>query len=124
MTVWDSLSDGSIALLCGREIEIECPSYTAAQPQISMDGSESRMTWVIKTVHKCFHFLQLVLINSFKFTTIDYCVDRNFLFNMLHSQLSIIFVLATGAIAPVIGLPVPSGKGPGQHSLDIRNANM
>ena len=31
--------------------------------------------------------------------------------NMLHSQLSIIFVLATGAIAPVIGLPLPLGKG-------------
>ena len=30
---------------------------------------------------------------------------------MLHSQLSIIFVLATGAIAPVIGLPLPLGKG-------------
>ena len=32
--LWDSPSVGSIALLCGREME--CPCYTAVQPQISM----------------------------------------------------------------------------------------
>ena len=103
--VWDSPSDGRIALLWGCEIE------GTVTPQLNHRYQWE--TWFIKTGGQCFHFLQSG-INSFY--TIDFCVDRNFLFNMLHSQLSIIFVLATGAIAPVIGLPLPSGKGPSGSS--------
>jgi len=45
-----------------------------------------------------------------------FCVDRKILFDMVHSQYSIIlFVLAAGAIAPVIGLPAPPSQ-PGQNT--------
>ena len=65
----------------------------------------------IKTVHPCFHFLQLVLIpptyhNYITFALIAKTYSYISLFNMVQIKLSVAFVLAAAAIAPVIAQPI------------------
>ena len=107
--VWDSPSDGRIALLWG--CEIEGPCYTATQPQVSMGDLVYKNRWPMFPLSSGWYSLTHFTLLIFALIVIFYptCLK-------LHSQLSIIFFLATGAIAPVIGLPLPSGKGPSGSS--------
>ena len=58
----------------------------------------------------------------------DFCVDRKTssyysLFNMVQIKLSVVFILAAAAIAPILALPLPPAGSEGREELRGRSTD-